>query len=811
MTHISKFWLSGAATSALLVAGSFSAVAQDEPNSDDTVAVMDSVIVTAKQREQNLQDVPLAITVFANDDLVKKNILDARDLALFTPSFNFASGSGRGDPSAVALRGVAPNTSDERFQGVSFFVDGVPLSGQLGGVDISQLERVEIIKGPQSAQFGRATYSGAVNYITTDPKVDTLEGNLRLRIGKNKDSIENNHYLGGRVSFPIIKDKVWGSVNVNQNVQGALAQNLSVGTPVGREETLSWGAVLYAEPTPKWDLKLRVSSDEEDDSESVSHVMHPREFTGATTLVDTDLAGRTILMPSTLPDVVIGLNGGDPRADGGISPANGGAARSRLLISAITGYDFDNGYRLEYKGAYNQQQRNQSATFRARDALVAGTTADPVFAIPVANGDATFTPLSFFQRFEFQEDFENMSHQLLLLSPGDQRLTWQIGGYYFEEDSLNSRRPFSSAANPSGQTRGLESIENIALFGSIAYDLTDQLTLSFEGRYQEEEVIFEACTFCLSATTSDFVEKEQDFLPRLTVDYQLTENNLLYGLFSQGVKSGRISRVAVSGTPTFAYAAPEQLDNFEIGSKNVLLDGRATLNVAAYFAEVTDQQLRSTSFVTVNGAQESVTAAANVGTSEIYGLEIEAAFNVTDNFSLSGGLGISDQEFVGTDPIDGLSSGIIDTFPTSNILSRTASGRVDTVHLDGLQQANIPTTTGNISAQYVHDFSNGMGLIVRGDAAYRGEYYADLANITVVEDAWTANFRTTLQTERADISLFGRNIFNQDRATSVGLGGATSGCVFTEVNTAVFGSAQRCYSASTQRPAEFGIEITADF
>ena len=153
MTHISKFWLSGAATSALLVAGSFSAVAQDEPNSDDTVAVMDSVIVTAKQREQNLQDVPLAITVFANDDLVKKNILDARDLALFTPSFNFASGSGRGDPSAVALRGVAPNTSDERFQGVSFFVDGVPLSGQLGGVDISQLERVEIIKGPQSASI----------------------------------------------------------------------------------------------------------------------------------------------------------------------------------------------------------------------------------------------------------------------------------------------------------------------------------------------------------------------------------------------------------------------------------------------------------------------------------------------------------------------------------------------------------------------------------------------------------------------------------------------------------------------------------
>lgn len=765
---------------------------------------VDEIIVTAKQRTQNLQEVALPITVLVASDLIERNILDAKDVAAFTPNFNFASGSGRGDPTAVSVRGVAPNTSDERFQGVSFFVDGVPLSGQLGGIDITQLEQIEIIKGPQSAQFGRATYSGAINYITKNPVVDELEASVRFRLGSTKGSDQASYYTGGRISFPIIQDKVWGSINVNERREGAFDQNISVGTDVGREDTTSWGAVLYAEPTPNWDVKLRYSRDAEDDSESSTHLIHPREFTGTNTLIN----GQT-LVTDVLPDPVLGVLGGDPRsnspAGNPIDPTDGGTERTRTLYSLITGYNFDNDYRLEYKGAYYEQKRNQSGNFANRDALN-GTTVDPVFLQPFLNGELR-TPLSAgFNNFEFQEDFENMSHQILLLSPGDEQLRWQIGGYYFEEESRNFRRHQGTATNPDGLNRGFEKFENIALFGSVAYDINDKLTAEFEGRYQEEEAIFEACDFCQLRTTDDFVEKETDFLPRITLDYQATDNNLLYGLYSKGLKSGRITRV-LSGRG-FAYASPERLDNFEIGAKNTFMDGRGVLNIALFYADVEDQQLVSTAIIDDPdnpGMTTQVTAANNVGNSDVLGFEIEGAFDVTDNFEVSAGFGLSDQSFKGTDPITGLSSNLTFTLPAENNLGGGA------FNLDGLTQANIPTTTGNASARYIHALNNDMNVVLRADATYRGKFYADLGNNTEVRSAWKANLRATLETELMDVSLYARNVFNQDRATSVGLGGSLSFCRFNELDTAAFGSRQRCYTAAGQRPREIGVELTADF
>ena len=798
--------------SLMMTSTSVFAQESDAAEEDDSV-----IIVTAKQREQNLQEVPLPITVFSSDDLETRNILDSRDLALFTPNFNFASGSGRTDPTAVSVRGVAPNTSDERFQGVNFFVDGVPLSGQLSGIDITQLERVEIIKGPQSAQFGRATYSGAVNYITKNPTVDRLEGQVRLRLGQTDNADEQNHYVGASVSFPIVQDKLWGSVNFNQRLEGSLAPNVSVPTtPTGREETFSWGAVLYAEPTPNWTVKFRASRDVENDSVSASHLIHPREFTGTINPI-TVSPGQVTLLPELLPEPTIGLRGGNPTPSNGTqNPVEGGNDASRLLLSFITDYRFGNDYRLEYKGAYYRQRRDQSLSFRDRDTLDAanGTTRDPIFAGPAANGEVTFGVG--FQQFEFQEKFENTSHQLMLLSPAEDAFTWQIGGYYFKEKSVNSRRGNAfggiTPTNPTAQQRGDETIENYAIFGSVAYDLTDQLNVSFEGRYQEEEVELQACTFCATPTPVDFVEKEKDFLPRVTIDYQLTDDNLLYALYSRGVKSGRITRVFANGAPNFAYATPEELDNFEIGSKNVIFGGRGRFNIAAFYSEVKDQQLVSTSFVTdQNGVETQVTAANNVGRSEVLGFEVEFFMDVTDRFTLSGGFGYADQEFKGTTPISGLSTNFRSTVPAANVVTRSAAGAPLTINLDGLTQANVPTTTANFSAQYIQPISDDVDLILRADTTYRGRFFADIGNNTQARASWRTNLRATVDMEIADISFYARNVFNERHITSVGLGGSLSTCAFTETNTATFGSRQRCFGAGIQRPRELGIEITSSF
>lgn len=807
--HLFKF-----SACAIAVITSTQAVAQQ-------ATLLEEIIVTAKQREQNLQEVPLSISVFSDKTLEELNILDPRDLALFTPNFNLASGSGRGDPSAVAIRGVAPNTSDERFQGVNFFVDGVPLSGQISGIDLTQLERVEIIKGPQSAQFGRATYSGAVNYITKKPIVDKLEGSMRLRFGSNANADEKNHYVGGRVSFPVVQDKLWASLNANQQLMGSLAPNVTVpSTATSREETTSWGAVLHGKPTENWDFTLRIAHDDEDDSIASVHKFHPREFTGAINSIDIDGAAgsRTTMLPSTLPDPVIGLRGGDPTSDiDGLNPLDGGNERSRTLVSLTTNFNFDNGYRLEYKGAFYEQDREQSVSFGDRDRQ-SGTTLDPVFAGPVANGEiAPFG--SNFDHFEFAEDFENSSHQLMLLSPGDQALTWQIGAYIFEEDSVNMQGRRVTDTNPKGLSRGTDRIENQSVFGSIAYAFNDQLNISLEGRYQDEDVILDACTFCVPGAFGGTLaerstENSTDFLPRLTIDYQLNEDSLIYALFSQGVKSGRTSRVFVNGAGAAFHAQPEELDNFEIGSKNIFLDGRALLNVAVFVADVSGQQLRSTTNLVVDGIPFTTTAASNVGNSDIFGFEIDGSYSVTDNFILSAGLGFADQEFTGTTPIDGLSTSIINTLPDANVVTRLANGLPDTVHLDGLTQANIPTTTGNVSAQYTHAMDNGMNLKLRADGTYKGKFYADLGNHTEVDDQFRINVRATLNMEderNTSISFYARNLTDESHIVSVGLGGATSGCDFTELDTATYGTDQRCFFSAIQRPREFGFEIITEF
>ena len=177
---------------------------------------LEEVLVTAKQREESLQDVPLSITAFTADAILKSQALDLRDIAALTPGLSFASGGGRTDPTAVAMRGVVPNTSDERFQGVSVFVDGVALSGQLLGLGTSQLERVEVLKGPQSATFGRATYSGAINYITRNPDGDEMTGDLRLRLGETKDALDSNYFVGASLTTPLLADRLWLGVSASR-------------------------------------------------------------------------------------------------------------------------------------------------------------------------------------------------------------------------------------------------------------------------------------------------------------------------------------------------------------------------------------------------------------------------------------------------------------------------------------------------------------------------------------------------------------------------------------------------------------------
>jgi len=783
--------------SAVVSLAMFPAVAQ-QPAPEATGGVLQEVIVTAKQRQESLQEVPLSITAFSREALRDSQALDLRDLAALTPGLSVGSGGGRTDPTAVAMRGVVPNTSDERFQGLTVFIDGIALSGQLLGLDTTQVERIEVLKGPQSATFGRATYSGAINYVTRTPSGDSATGGLRMRGGRNEDALGPNYYLGGDLTMPLLADRLWLGVTASQSEYAGLYRDPADGSRIGQETSKSAVATLFFKATDALSLKARLSFDEDKDTMAARHVQHPREWLleGVPTVRLSRAGGA--LWATELPDATPGLTASLDKGKG--RPLDGGNERERAFGSLIATYDVA-GYEISYSLGYLRSLEWRINNFFSR-ATQPGQDPlyGPLIGSAVTVSPFTTTPTSSNPNHEI---FENMSHQFLVVSPGDERLRWRAGVYFFEENNVNYFRALANATNPAGQLSGEQEFDNQAIFAGADYDLTDRLTLGVEGRYQQEKNVWGECPTCVQVRTiREEVREEKEFLPRATVNFSLTPDNMLYALYSMGTKSGRLSSLAIAnaGQPDFVYAQPEELDNFEIGSKNTFWDGRAIVNVALYRIDVTNQQVISTQDVLTSAGTRLITAAFNVGESRVNGAEVEATVRPLDAWTLGLGLGYADQEFTNGNPVV-LSASSAVTFP----------GRAgDPVVLAGKRQANVPVWNGAVSASYKAPLGGaGLELNVRTDALYRGSFYGDLANIAKVPDSWKLNLRAAVaRNDTWEAAFYGRNLLNDLTIPVTGLAGGAATCTYIENDTAQYGTAQQCMYAIMPRTRELGIEFT---
>jgi outer membrane receptor protein involved in Fe transport len=713
----------------------------------------------------------------------------------------------------LAVRGLAPNTSDERYQGLTIFIDGIALSGQAVGVDLSQLERVEVIKGPQSATFGRATYSGAINYITKDPSSDHITGYARVRGSVSNGSSGDSgasYYAGGRLDVPLVKDRIWLSVNGLLRREGAASYDPGDGSPIGEERTRGVAGTVFLRPAAGLSVKLYTNYTEEEDTPSLIHNMHPREWREAGVPTVALPRGPFALWPTIVPEARGDVTGG--RFLIGADPDLARRTRNRLLTTGLARLDVG-GFELSYRGGYFRQNIRVNEDFLYRSILPG---ADPVFGPAVATGTATVTPIAATVVSATQETFRNMSHQLLLVSPGAERFRWQAGLYYFDEKSNNFEVPVRvTSANPTARARGTERIKNKAVFGGVSLDVTDQLTVDAEARYQWEDSSIAACTVCRFITPAPLKSKENAFLPRLTVQYKITPNNFIYALYAHGQKSARLTFEStdlngdglISDSEVTSFVArPEKLDNYEVGLKNTFLNGRGTLNIAAFLQKVKDQQLiTQEQVVRANGSFGVISGVRNVGGSDIWGFEVEGQAALSRVLSISAGVGYAKQEFTNPNPIIISASSAV-FFPDTR-----GNG---SVILAGKSQANVPRLTGNASAMLNFPMgTTGWDIGVRADAIYRGSFFADLGNIATVESSWKLNARATVIRGGIEFAAFARNLLNDRTVTGAFLGGGAYFCAFRETNVAIYGTgaAQRCMFAGVPRPRELGIEASFRF
>lgn len=767
---------------------------------------IDQIIVTAKQREQDLQEVPLSITALNEAALENSRITELRSLAEFTPNLVFTSGQGRDSPSTLAIRGVAPNTGDIRLQGVSVFLDGVYVGGAVQSLDLTQLQRVEVLRGPQSTTFGRQTYAGALNYVTKSPRTDALTGIAKMSFSANDGADEDNWQFTGSVQMPVVEDRLWLEIGGTRKILGAMSENGSVVNrntatqffreiKAGREETKSLTAALLFEPIENLSIRIRGIVSEDRDGPPLSVALHPQEWAAAG--LDVGVRGAGIVTPTDLgflwpSDELFAPSAAAVSCDSDRGrPTDCGVDRDRNFFSSNITYRL-NGYELTYLAGWADDERwsNSDLYFR-------GASPDPFFGDDPYNrpvppsGSALVKNASFFSAQ--RQYYTNQSHEFRVLSPVGDVLTWRAGLYYFSEKERFYLQTLESPTNPKGSFRGPQEVENYAVFGGLTYEFTDQWSVELEGRMQREKNRLKECPLPLCQATNarneTTTEEDDDFLPRITAMYRPNDDMMLYALFSQGTKVGRFN---TSIATNFLYVDPEKLTNYEVGAKTEWLDGRLKVNGAAFLLDIKDQQFSVVFLDTGVDPPVQRTAFQNIGKSEAWGVELDGSFQFDDRWSVNAGIGYATHEYEKN------------FFPDDANLRRLFNGE----GFKGKTSVNVPEWTGFVSTQYVLPLGEGRDLILNGNITYSGDAYADQANVAEIPSITRLNLRSTFATEHWELSAFVRDLFDNDDPVA-GLTNATNTCTYLPSPNPY--PSQRCLGVVIDRGREVGAQVNFRF
>ena len=772
--------------------------------SEANAQALEEIVVTARKREESLQDIPLSVTALSEVELSKGAYLDLEDISMVTPGMQFNSELAGTRPGRlfgnVRIRGVE-GSEFSTLQTASLFVDGIFALQGVQSLALDDLERVEIIKGPQSASFGRNSFAGAINYVTTTPSLDGFKGKVSADAGQYQQSV-----IAASVEGPIT-DKIALRVGVRSYNKGEM-YTASDGGALGEQSSDSIYATLYAEPSDNFNLKARVFYQEDDDgSEAVGFFIGRLNDTcTGTTRPGLDEAGNPITLmpqffvcgkipeigtpgaprvdsnttlfpaifaqqgnPNYLIDNLVNVNhctpDGSKCIEGQPTTDKFGIERRMTRLSLVGEYSFANGMTFTGTLAYNE---NKAANLRDWDM----TTVETWWVINPQIGEDKSIDL----RLESAQ--EGRVRWLAGFNAYDQEfLTSNDGGILAHSCGIGSFFPGFPCTTPQTFQVGLDGgdfVEVSSVYGSLSFDITDRLTVDIEGRYQSDK---------RSDGITDFSETFDNFLPRLSLSFKPRENINLYANGSRGVLPGVINSniLQCSDTPytapfmdprtgqpstsspcmqymealggNFSILTPDQtLDAFEIGAKTTWMDGRMLLNVAVYTQEWVDSPFST--FITVYldddgdrvpNANANFRPVSTPGSSEYSGVEVEAAFLVNENWTLNGNLSYNDNEFTEFETRLGSAE---DTLGTRN--------------LKGHRSSRFPEWSGSVSTTYSNQLNADWDFFARGDVMFMGEAFAGTSNLAILDSYYLVNARVGIEKDDLRLEIYAKNLFDED-------------------------------------------------
>jgi len=733
----------------------------------------DEIIVTGRKVSETALQAPIAITAFSEATLDEFGIDDLREVADFTPGLQLNGDFGRNAERPV-IRGLS-NLRAETPQPVSVFIDGVYIRRGITSSIVDNVERIEVLKGPQSALYGRSTYGGVINYITKTPG-DETGGKLNISAATDDEYVVSGYIDGPLNASGTVKYTLGGRYSQYGGSFDNVAQ-FQGSRDVGEEQTTAAYGKLRFEPTDNFDATLSVNFTQDRDGQFAGQLIegpfNARENGVSNNPNCPDITRQAFCGTIQAPDQV-NITTGFARgttfntAAGPITGAydfDAGLDREILRIGGVMNYTTDSGYTLTSLTGFTEEKLDFSTNESYSD-VVASAAFGP------------FGPALVWA----SEDKGNRSdvyQEVRLASPTDGRLDWLVGAIYYNNRQSNTDRDIDEVLFTADAG---EQEEETAVFARVGYDFTDQLSIGLEGRYYWEEVV-QVGTDIDPNFGLDRKAKFSDFSPRVTVDYQMTPDTLLYGVAARGNKRGGFNDIrAVAPQDTFEE---ETVWSYELGAKTRAFDN-LTATVAGYYQQVTNGQLSQLAIFNAGQPDQlQITVVDNIGETDIFGLELDARYDFSDNFYLRGTYAFTDTNVTeGTDPTQGgfFPSDTIVGFDTPRVSKHSATLSAE---------ATIPTET-----------LGGGDFYIRGDGIYNSGRFAALQNIVETPDALVINARAGLRADNWDFSVFAQNLTDED----------APGGTFRYVNLRDFGFFGRGSNvAFLRRGAQFGARMIYDF
>jgi iron complex outermembrane receptor protein len=783
-------------------------------------AEIEEVTVTARKRSENLQDIPMVITAISAEAIQRKGISDLADIAKYSSGVMLDEGFNKQD-TRVVIRGLSPTRGR---QNVAILLDDVDISSlaqaTAGGSFVinprlMDVERIEIVKGPHSALFGRSAFNGAIHYITKKPG-DEFAANAQLDVG-TYSKFEGR----GNISGSLIQDKLTGGLNVAAWGSDGFYKSSVTGHSLGGGS--GWGAAVALRFTPtdnlSFNLRTEVSEDRyEPEAATVkrpSLVALPSAVLVAANGLPAVVGAAVAANPANafFPQTFGSLGNArdfpnpapsrNPRTGTDYPGSNRDIARTILrgdwdfgpvVLSSISGY-------------------GDNKTLQFNDALAVGDFADPL----VNGGQETY----------FDTRIKTISEEIRLQSKSEGRFNWTVGGLYWTEELEQINRALRCTSAGGDCARVFQSVGTAArtpedftrrntyhssAYGLVDFKITDTLSIGAEIRNTKEKEntqaqgvvgppssigcpsvttngrIFGAngvvsCSAnptgtasvnpqtaaqllaTLTSSTPRYAQVKSSFnTPRFSLDYKFAPGKMAYLSYAEGKKPGGLSPLTGIANLAANTYLPEELAAYEIGAKTSWLDNRLQLNAAIYYQDYSKKQVSITFVDPVTN--QLTTQVVNAASASVKGFELELNAAPTDNWTLSAGYTFNNGKYEDfTDiqaGVSAISRAIVNNPSACTVIVVSGSNRC-AINYSGNRLEGAPKHSLVMGTEVRGNWRDGMDWFFNLDSRYQSDRFTSFENSLVMEAYWMTDIRVGLKSgKKWTLTAYINNLFDDD-------------------------------------------------